>query len=172
MLPEPTFQFTIPSIHDDIALDCRVYNPPHSVLNSGEATWNPQGAIIAHPYAPLGGSYDDGVVLSAAAEFLKLDFVVGTFNFRQDPTISSLRSHGLIGLLAVVLAARKVEPAGRLSLSLKITSHSLASLCTRLRDSGLLDLLHIHTEIPIRFCPQFHRPVRLRPTPLLREARE
>lgn len=42
----------------------------------------PKGAIIAHPYALLGGCYDDGVVLSAAAEIHKQGFVVGTFNFR------------------------------------------------------------------------------------------
>ncbi len=144
MLPEPTFNFTIPSIHDDIALDCRVYNPPYSVLNSVEATWNPQGAIIAHPYAPLGGSYDDEVVLSAAAEFLKQGFVVGTFNFRQASTMCSVLSHGLTGLFAVVLAVRKAGPAGRRSPSLMTTSHSLASSCTMLKASGLLVHTHIH----------------------------
>jgi alpha/beta superfamily hydrolase len=39
-------------------------------------------AIVAHPYAPLGGSYDDAVVDMAASIILKQDFVVGTFNFR------------------------------------------------------------------------------------------
>ena len=82
MLPDPIFTFTIPSIHDEIPLDCRVYNPPHSVLSSESPAWHPQGAIIAHPYPPLGGSYDDAVVLSIAAEILKEGFVVGTFNFR------------------------------------------------------------------------------------------
>lgn len=82
MLPDPTFKFTIPSIHDDVALDCRVYNPSHAVVNPQNTPWHPKGAIIAHPYAPMGGSYDDGVVLSAASEIMKSDFVVGTFNFR------------------------------------------------------------------------------------------
>lgn len=84
MLPEPTFTFTIPSICDDIILDCRIYNPPHSILNpiDGESLWSPRGAIVAHPYAPFGGCYDDWVVLSVAAEILKQGFVVGTFNFR------------------------------------------------------------------------------------------
>ena len=82
MLPEPTFSFTIPSIHDDTVLECRIYSPPHSILNSEELAWGPCGAIIAHPYAPLGGCFDDPVVLSAAAEILKEGFVVGTFNFR------------------------------------------------------------------------------------------
>lgn len=39
-------------------------------------------AIIAHPYAPLGGSYDDPVVGNAGAEMLALGWVVGTFCFR------------------------------------------------------------------------------------------
>lgn len=84
MLAKPTFTFTIPSIYDGTTLDCRLYNPPHSVLNpiDGEPAWNPRGAIVAHPYAPFGGCYDDVVVLSAAAEILKQGFVVGTFNFR------------------------------------------------------------------------------------------
>ena len=84
MLPKPTFSFTIPSIHDDTTLDCRIYSPPHSVLNTidDESAWSPRGAVFAHPYAPLGGCYDDWVVLSVAAEILKQGFVVGTFNFR------------------------------------------------------------------------------------------
>ena len=82
MLPDPTFTFTIPSIHDNIPLDCRVYNPPHSVVSSETSTWNPRGAVVAHPYAPLGGCFDDPVVLSVVEEILKAGFVVGTFNFR------------------------------------------------------------------------------------------
>lgn len=41
-----------------------------------------KAAIIAHPYAPLGGSYDDPVVGNAGAEMLALGWVVGTFCFR------------------------------------------------------------------------------------------
>ena len=37
---------------------------------------------MAHPYAPMGGSYDDRVVGIVVEEFLALGFVVGTFNFR------------------------------------------------------------------------------------------
>ena len=82
MLPNPTFAFTIPSIYDDIALDCRVYSPPYSILTSVEPTWHARGAIIAHPYAPMGGSFDDPVVQCVAAEILRHGYVVGTFNFR------------------------------------------------------------------------------------------
>lgn len=37
---------------------------------------------MAHPYAPLGGSYDDRVVGIVVEEFLARGYVVGTFNFR------------------------------------------------------------------------------------------
>ena len=41
-----------------------------------------KGAIVAHPYAPLGGSYDDPVVQIAVSVLLRTGFVVGTFNLR------------------------------------------------------------------------------------------
>ena len=37
---------------------------------------------MAHPYAPMGGSYDDRVVGIVVDEFLKTGWIVGTFNFR------------------------------------------------------------------------------------------
>lgn len=37
---------------------------------------------MAHPYAPMGGSYDDRIVGIVIGEFLKAGWVVGTFNFR------------------------------------------------------------------------------------------
>ncbi|PQE32524.1 acid phosphatase protein [Rutstroemia sp. NJR-2017a WRK4] len=84
MLPSPTLSFTIPSIHDGTVLECRVYHPacliPASLLQA--TSWRKRVAIVAHPYAPLGGSYDDAVVHLAASIILKQDFVVGTFNFR------------------------------------------------------------------------------------------
>lgn len=41
-----------------------------------------KAAIIAHPYAPLGGSCDDYIVQQTAGILLKQGFVVGLFNFR------------------------------------------------------------------------------------------
>jgi len=84
MLPSPTFTFTIPSIHDDTVLDCRVYHPLKflSCGATGETQWQKRGAIIAHPYAPLGGCLDDPIVDAVAIEILKQGFVIGTFNFR------------------------------------------------------------------------------------------
>ncbi|TVY56077.1 hypothetical protein LSUE1_G010170, partial [Lachnellula suecica] len=84
MLPSPTLSFTIPSIQDDTVLQCRVYHPsclaPSSV--SGIVDWNKKAAIVAHPYAPLGGCYDDPVVDVIAGTILKQGWIVGTFNFR------------------------------------------------------------------------------------------
>ncbi|KAI9664415.1 MAG: hypothetical protein M1829_005808 [Trizodia sp. TS-e1964] len=84
MLPSPTFCFTIPSLHDGTPLDCRVYHPTSSKGNGERdtASWRIKGAIIAHPYAPLGGCCDDPVVDCVAAEVLQKGCVIGTFNFR------------------------------------------------------------------------------------------
>jgi hypothetical protein len=86
-LSEPAFTFTIPSINDDTPLDCRIYHPPvlSGTSTTGTSSWIKKGAVVAHPYAPLGGSYDDHVVAMMADELLKEGFVVGTFNFRYHP---------------------------------------------------------------------------------------
>jgi hypothetical protein len=76
--------FTIPSVYDDLAIHCRIYHPtclaPTTV--TGIVEWNKRAAIVAHPYAPLGGCYDDPVVDVVASTILKEGFIVGTFNFR------------------------------------------------------------------------------------------
>lgn len=89
MMLEPAFTFTIPSLHDGIPLNCRIYSPPPHHQRSCsypdvhvQKLWRSRGAIIAHPYTSLGGCYDDFVVLSVVAELVKLGIVVGTFNFR------------------------------------------------------------------------------------------
>jgi len=82
-LPEPTLSFTIPSIHDDTTIDARIYHPADTLTDPfGHEQNGKRGAIIAHPYAPLGGSYDDPVVGIVASQVLKEGFVVCTFNFR------------------------------------------------------------------------------------------
>ncbi|KAI6782669.1 uncharacterized protein J7T54_003682 [Emericellopsis cladophorae] len=73
-IPEPTLTLTIPSIHDSLPLNCRIYHPLEP--NARYA------AIVAHPYAPLGGSYDDPIVETVAAYLLRRGFIVATFNFR------------------------------------------------------------------------------------------
>ncbi|CAI7630971.1 unnamed protein product [Penicillium pancosmium] len=88
-LPAPTFSFSIPSIHDEINLECRVYLPDElqNIQSTSTSTpvtsrWKPRGAIIAHPYTRLGGCYDDPVVSFVGGELLQAGYVVGTFNFR------------------------------------------------------------------------------------------
>jgi hypothetical protein len=87
--PEAHYSFTIPSIHDDTTLDCRIYHP--NVLLKPDnpediAKWTRRGIVMAHPYAPMGGSYDDRVVGIIVDEFLDAGFIVGTFNFRYAAT--------------------------------------------------------------------------------------
>jgi hypothetical protein len=80
-LPNPSYTFTIPSIQDNIRLDCRLYHPSVSQRKLSKPT-AVSAAIIAHPYAPLGGSQDDPVVSTVGSVLLKHGFIVGTFNFR------------------------------------------------------------------------------------------
>jgi len=87
--PEPIYTFTVPSLHDDTALNCRLYHPdaleePKAPLSEAEAVWRTRGVVMAHPYAPMGGSYDDRVVAIVIEEFLEAGWIVGTFNFRYD----------------------------------------------------------------------------------------
>ncbi|KAJ5675551.1 hypothetical protein N7462_008448 [Penicillium macrosclerotiorum] len=76
----PTFSFTIPSVHDERHLECRLY-VPHKTIES-TSSWATRGAIVAHPYAPLGGCFDDPIVSFIGGELLQAGYVVGTFNFR------------------------------------------------------------------------------------------
>jgi hypothetical protein len=85
--PEPLYKFTIPSVHDDTTLGCRIYHPESLSESLHDDTgieiqWRPRGIVMAHPYAPMGGSYDDRVVGIVIEEFLKAGWIVGTFNFR------------------------------------------------------------------------------------------
>ncbi|KAF2486486.1 Alpha/Beta hydrolase protein [Neohortaea acidophila] len=85
---EPTYSFSIPSLHDNTPLHCRIYHPQHSNQHSTSAPQSEnhksptRAAIVAHPYAPLGGCYDDPVVLSIVDALVREGVVVGTFNFR------------------------------------------------------------------------------------------
>ncbi|KAK7994431.1 hypothetical protein PG991_016019 [Apiospora marii] len=93
MFLKPTLSFTIPSVHDGHKLDCRVFHPPSllappSSQQSGDEDassappWGRHIAIVAHPYAPLGGSYDDPIVDVIGGILVQAGFVVATFNFR------------------------------------------------------------------------------------------
>lgn len=76
-LPRPSFSFAIPSIFDGTLLDCRLYHPKLT-----RPSGNADAAIVAHPYAPLGGSYDDPVVSDIADILLRAGFIVCLFNLR------------------------------------------------------------------------------------------
>jgi hypothetical protein len=80
MLPKASLSFTIPSIHDGTALDCRLYYPTKQKGDSDIPRL--KAAIFAHPYAPLGGSYNDPVVALVGRTLLKESYILMTFNFR------------------------------------------------------------------------------------------
>lgn len=90
MLPKPSITFTVPSLHDGLPIDCRVYHPLCLASSHDAPPWQKHAAIVAHPYAPLGGCYDDHVVDLVAGTLLHLGFLVGTFNFRFRPFPASV----------------------------------------------------------------------------------
>jgi hypothetical protein len=92
-LPEPTLTFTLPSIHDGTTLDCRVYHPFSLSISPRAPPWQKHAAIIAHPYAPLGGSWDDHTVGLIASTLLRLGYLVCTFNFRYFMLTTTPLSH-------------------------------------------------------------------------------
>lgn len=94
--PEPAISLTIPSLHDGTPLDCRVYHPASLSPNPRAPRWTSHAAIIAHPYGPLGGSYDDPVVEEVVSVLLRRGFLVVTFNFRYVKDLSI----GRVGLQA------------------------------------------------------------------------
>ncbi|CAP93423.1 hypothetical protein EN45_110700 [Penicillium chrysogenum] len=81
-LPSASFSFYLPSIYDGNKLECRIYLPPALQNIESATTWPSRGAIVAHPYATLGGCYDDPVVSFIGSELLQAGCIVGTFNFR------------------------------------------------------------------------------------------
>jgi|SRR5450432_3341761 len=100
MLLRPTLTLTIPSIHDDTVLDCRIYAPENlsAALKSHTTQWRKKAVIVAHPYALLGGCNDDPVVCSVTSQLLDEGFFVGTFNFRyMRPSVIQNRSSQISG---------------------------------------------------------------------------
>jgi hypothetical protein len=96
MLPKPSLSFTIPSIHDHTKLDCRIYHPESlNTPHPHAPPWGRHVAIVAHPYAPLGGSYDDPIVDLVAGTLLQVGFMVATFNFRF--VTAEIRQRGYVG---------------------------------------------------------------------------
>ncbi|KAI7222424.1 hypothetical protein KC333_g1172 [Hortaea werneckii] len=81
-MPNPVYAFTLPSLNDDTPLACRIYHPGNLSSGTPGSQTELRGAVIAHPYAPLGGSYDDAVVLSVTETLVNEGHIVMTFNFR------------------------------------------------------------------------------------------
>jgi hypothetical protein len=82
-LPKSNVSFVIPSIHDDLELDCRIHYPRKTEQNG--RLFGRGFAIFAHPYAPLGGCYDDPVVGLTGSVLLQSGWLLVTFNFRLSP---------------------------------------------------------------------------------------
>ncbi|OAX84604.1 hypothetical protein ACJ72_01031 [Emergomyces africanus] len=81
-LPQPLCTFTIPSVYDGTRIDCRIYHPHQLSRPDSALSWRNKGAIVAHPYAPMGGNYDNPIICGVAGELLKGGYIVVTFNFR------------------------------------------------------------------------------------------
>jgi len=136
---EPAWSFTIPSLADDTPLDCRIYHPPHfeAVLaNAAENGHATRGAIIAHPYAPLGGNYDDAVVLALVKCLLREGFVVGTFNFRYVLPSQTVTSNMSLTESAEEQPAQKEALAGLAAWRKKTTRPSVDSSFTIYKNSS------------------------------------
>ena len=76
-MTKATYTFTLPSIEDGTTLECRIYHAKDVQTCTGV-----KGAMLAHPYAPLGGCYDDMVLLNTTETLLDNGYTVCTFNFR------------------------------------------------------------------------------------------
>lgn len=81
-MTEPAYTFSLPSMEDDTTLDCRIYQPSSLAAITSNGSRGVRAAVLAHPYAPLGGCYDDHVVLSVTETLVEQGYVVATFNFR------------------------------------------------------------------------------------------
>ena len=132
MLPHPDFIFTIPSIHDDANLECHIYHPRANCSRPQESIQK-RGAVFAHPYAPLGGCFDDPVVASVGSELLKAGFVLGTFNFRfvcRHSGAALLLSNESNLAELELLKARQAGPPGRNYLITFRLPDSLLYMCS------------------------------------------
>jgi len=70
-----SYTFQVPSLHDSTPLACTLHHPIslHSPCRI---------ALLAHPYAPLGGSSSDPVLTLATQSLLNKHYVVCLFDFR------------------------------------------------------------------------------------------
>src|ERR1700753_1754318 len=85
--PQPAVTYSMPSSYDGTPIDGRIYHPLSPTPDTKDekdlrSELGRKVAVVAHPYAPLGGSWDDPVVMTVVKALLGKGFVVGTFNFR------------------------------------------------------------------------------------------
>ena len=128
----PVYCFTIPSLHDSTVLDCRIYHPASLQDAQTGQQRTRKAALVAHPYAPLGGCMDDPVVMTIVDQLIDLDFVVGTFNFRYCPTLHHISTlpQNHANLWTEVPQALKAVPAGLAKRNETTMSLSLAIYCS------------------------------------------
>lgn len=127
-LPKP-HAAQIPSLHDGVPIDCRIYaadSPTHDAS---------QIAIVAHPYGPLGGSYDDRVVLLAVEALTGAGRAVATFNFRTRPSWTlgmEVRDYASVAMLMLGFSNARLAATGsarsRASTRLILGGYSYGSL--------------------------------------------
>lgn len=82
-MPSTFHTSPLPSLHDSTLLTIRLYHPhPHPHPTNSTPKSPTKAAVLSHAYAPLGGSYDDPVILSLVDTLLEEGSVVCTFGFR------------------------------------------------------------------------------------------
>ncbi|KAF8442767.1 hypothetical protein BGX38DRAFT_1095900 [Terfezia claveryi] len=79
----PSLSINVPSLYDYKLLETRIYIP-HQELQHAKS----KAAVVAHPYATLGGNYNDHVVMYVVNALLQRGWVVATFNFRWVHSLS------------------------------------------------------------------------------------
>lgn len=151
--PAPSLNLQIPSLHDSLPLSARLYLPPSytRARTTSTTAWPRRLAIVAHPYAPLGGNYDDRVVLRVVALLLSLDWVVATFNFRGAVGVVGKTSWtgraevaDYTSVVAWALAYVQSLPGGTGEVALLLAGYSYGSLvASRLpaTETGIVPLL-------------------------------
>ncbi|KAF3909311.1 hypothetical protein ABW20_dc0108974 [Dactylellina cionopaga] len=78
----PVLTLIVPTSSHDLTIEARVYHPPEFPVDYGCSQKSQRkAAVVAHPYASLGGNWDDPVVLSLVALLTSRGWVVATFNF-------------------------------------------------------------------------------------------
>ena len=82
MSPHPSLAFTAASLEDEVPIHCRLYAPNTIGNPILTCTSHTRLAIVAHPYAPLGGSQDDPIVHLIVRQLLKHGYSAVTFDFR------------------------------------------------------------------------------------------